>query len=340
MDDLIAQETLVEKCLQKNDIDGAVRLLCQLISLCVEQGHFSRADALRKRLIEVSPFALNEIVKATEMIEAAKNAAIDPKFLTCFAGLWADLSRDEQNAVYYALHPMECGPNMLLFSQGKPNSRLFFIREGQFKLFFRKEDQTFLFRDLGSGDIVGNDTFFSRTFCTTSLMTMTVAAFSYLNESALTEWHDDLPGLGDKLRLYCERFPKTSSLVKGKGFERRSDRRLGITGPIASRLLSDAGKGLEEQLKGEVADISCGGLLFLINTTVTFAEMLLGHQLQMAFRFPEADPNLTFERTGTVLSVTNLPGNEYAIHVRFDEPLSKDLFDWLAMPEDRKGAPS
>ncbi len=337
MDDLTAQEALVEKHLQKNDIDEAVRLLCQLISHCVEQGHFPRADTLRKRLIEVSPFALNEIVKATEMIEAAKNAAIDRKFLTRFAGLWADLSREEQNAVYYALHPKECGPNMLLFSQGNPNSRLFFIRDGQFKLIFRKESRTFLLRDLGPGDIVGDDTFFSRTFCTTSLMTMTVAAFSYLNESILKEWHDDLPGLGDKLRLYCERFPKTSSLLKGKGLERRSDRRLGITGPIASRFLSEAGKGLEEQLKGEVVDISCGGLLFLINTTATFAEMLLGHRLQMAFRLPKADPNLTFERTGIVLSVTTLPFNEYAIHVKFDEPLPNDLFNRLAVLGGKPG---
>ena len=76
-----AQEKLVDVYIEENNQEKAVKLLCELITRYAMENNFIKAEALRDKLYEVAPFALNEIIKAAEIIAEEKRKSLDPRHL-------------------------------------------------------------------------------------------------------------------------------------------------------------------------------------------------------------------------------------------------------------------
>ena len=83
------------------------------------------------------------------------------------------------------------------------------------------------------------------------------------------------------------------------------------------------GAALGKPFTGQLLNLSEGGLSFqILVSTQPGAAMLLGRGLQMTFASVEKTVPDTHPIRGTITGVTDLMLNEYAVHVRFETPVS------------------
>ena len=167
MGDPAEHEKLIEQYLKDNNTTAAVQLLVKLIEKSAKEKQFDQAESLRERLFEVDAMALNEIVKTGEIIEAEKNSAIDKNHLNTWADLYAKLTVEETNALFYGMKLARHPANHMVFKQGEMRSRLYLVDKGRLKMFYRQGDKAILLKILEPGDLFGEDAFFfADAFCT------------------------------------------------------------------------------------------------------------------------------------------------------------------------------
>ena len=188
MTDLAEQENLLETYIKENKKDLALELLFDLITQQAKARDFSKAEALRERLFEVDAMALDAIVKSAEIIEAEKMAAVDPVHLDTWAQLYQELTKEETIALYYEMQTISVEAEEIIFRQGEMISNLYFIDTGRLNMVYRKGDDGILLKSLGPGDIAGEDTFFTRSTCTTSLVAHSRVRLNFLEKSVLQKY--------------------------------------------------------------------------------------------------------------------------------------------------------
>ncbi len=326
MDDLSRQEKLVQQYIKDDNKESAVKLLFDLIVKYAKRKDFIKAEALREKFYEVDPMALTEIVRSGEIIEEEKSESIDQNYLDIWSGLFDLLGDEEGNAVYYAMKEVTYDAGQEIFKQGERNSNLYFINKGQVKLVYSQGGREILLKTLGSGDIVGEDTFFSDTVCTTSMVALSRTKLNYIEKDVLLKWKDKFPSLESRLREYCLKLSKVHDLLKKKNLDRRNQKRVKVSGKGIIQLLNASGNPLGRAFKGELSDISVGGLSFIIRITKKeTASLLLGRRLNIKFVLPVKGGKQKINQDGTVIGVLSYPFDDYSIHIRFDDTLSGRL---------------
>jgi CRP-like cAMP-binding protein len=322
MADPTTKENLIETYIKENKKDLAVELLFDLITQNAKARNFSKAEALREKLFGVDSMAVNAIVKSAEIIEAEKIAAIDPIHLDTWSHLYELLTKEETIALFYAMKAAIFEAEQIVFHQGEMNSNLYFIDAGRLNMFYQKGNHGILLKSLVPGDIAGEDTFFTRSTCTTSLIAHSRVKLNFLEKSVLQEWQADAPNLNNKLQDYCLKLEPLKDLLQKKELERREHHRYAISGDAAVQI-TDKPEG--KVFKGELSDISTSGVSFVMNTSPQSAEVLLGCQLRLKFRFPQISADLRIDQKGSIVGVHRQLFNEYLINVKWDLPLSDDI---------------
>ena len=322
MADPATQENLLETYIKENKKELAVELLFDLITQNAKARDFSKAEALRERLFEVDAMALNAIVKSAEIIEAEKMAAVDPIHLDTWSHLYEELTKVEKLALYYEMKAATYEVEQIIFHQGELNSNLYFIETGRLNMVYRKGDHGILLKSLGPGDIAGEDTFFTRSACTTSLVAHSRVKLNFLEKSVLQKWQADAPNLNNILHDYCLRLEPLKDLLQKKQLERRAHNRYAITGEAVVKI-TDTPEG--KAFKGELSDISASGVSFVMNTSPQSAELLLGCQLSLEFMLPQVSAKLRIDQNGSIVGVHSGLFNEYLINVKWDQPLSDNI---------------
>jgi CRP-like cAMP-binding protein len=322
MADPATQENLLETYIKENKKELAVELLFDLITQHAKARDFSKAEALRERLFEVDSMALNAIVKSAEIIEAEKMAAVDPIHIDTWEYLYEELTKEETLALYYEMQAATFEAEEIIFHQGELNSNLYFIDTGRLNMVYRKGDHGILLKSLGPGDIAGEDTFFTRSTCTTSLIAHSRVKLNFLEKSVLEKWQADAPNLNNKLHDYCLKLKPLKDLLEKKKLERRAHNRYAISGGAAVRI-TDTPEG--KAFKGELSDISASGVSFVINTSPQSADLLLGCQLSLKFMLPQVSAELKIDQNGSIIGVHSQLFNEYLINVKWDQPLPENI---------------
>lgn len=329
MVDLAKQEELVEHYIKENKTDEAIKLLFDLIVAHAKEKNFEKAEALNDRLYDVDPMALTEIVRAGEIIEEAKSESLDKEHLEIWSELYDKLSPAEGNALYYSMKSREFEPGEPIMEQGTIDNCLYFINKGEVKVIFRKEDKEQLLLTLGVGDIFGQDQFFSATVCTASMIPLSRVKVTCLQSDVLKKWKNDTPALESKLYDYCRDRDKVKQTLAAKGMERREYSRTPLSGKMVFHLLDGANKSMGKAYKGEISDLSAGGLSFLIKTSKPETiRMLLGRRLQVKFDLVlQAGERHSVDRGGLVIAVQSQAFDDFSIHLKFEEPLDQSLIE-------------
>ena len=328
MAEAVAKEELLETYIKENKKDLAVDLLFELITQHAKAKDFSKAEALREKLFEVDALALNAIVKTGEIIETEKIAAVDPVHRHTWARLYKELTKEESIALYYDMKTATYEAQQIVYRQGEMNSNLYFIHSGHLNMFYHKGNQGILLKTLGPGDIVGDDTFFTQSTCTTSLVARSQAKLNYLEKIVLQKWHSDASSLMNKLQDYCLKLESVKDLLQNKELERRAHRRYDISGPAEIRI-TDTPEGKVH--KGELSDISASGVSFIMNTSPQSADMLLGCQLNIQFLLPRVSGESRIDQNGSIVGVHRQLFNEYLINVKWDQTLPDDLISKIKL---------
>ena len=165
------EEALVDQYVAQNQKSEAVELLLKLVEKYAKEKDFERAEVLRERIYSVDPMALNAIIKSEELIEKEKGESIDDDHRNVWEAFYKELNPDEAHTFYYTLKEASYGVDEFVFRQGAQNSSLYFIDFGQLRLIYTQRNDDLLIKSLSSGDIAGEDTFFSISICSSSLVT-------------------------------------------------------------------------------------------------------------------------------------------------------------------------
>jgi hypothetical protein len=215
-------------------------------------------------------------------------------------------------------------PEQIIFRQGEMNANLYLINAGRVKLFYHKDDHAILLNTSGPGDLVGEDTFFTNSNCTISAMAHSTVKLNIIEKTVLQKWQAEEPNLANKLQDYCTGLESIKDLIQKKELERRAHPRYNISGSAAIKILDDQGSKV---FKGDLSDISASGVSFIMNTSPTAADALLGCRLNLKFTLRGAFPEISFDHEGRIVGVHGQLFNEYFINVKWEEPLDDALID-------------
>jgi len=337
MNDFLKQEKLIDQYVAQKRTEEAVKLLFDLIVKYARAKDFTKADSLREKLFEIDSMALTEIIKSAEIIEEEKSEAVDSNHMEVWKELYEKLNTEEINILYFSLKKKTFQTDEPVFEQGRKNDRLWFVDRGQLKLVYSQEGTEKLINRIGPATIAGADTFFSISVCTTSLIAMSRADLNYLDRDTFSKLREEQPSLASRLETYCAKQAKDAELLREKGINRRSHKRLRISGPILFQVLNAEGKPIGKAFKGELSDISAGGLSFFITTSNRkSALMLLGRKMNVKFRIPMGQSKVETRQIGTITGVINHMFTDYSIHMKFDNVLNKFVIEDMDIVPDTK----
>jgi CRP-like cAMP-binding protein len=240
--------------------------------------------------------------------------------------MWTDLCSvltvEEGNALYHALKEVSYQGEQAVFIQGKQDSNLYFIKQGQLRILYSNGGREVFLKMLRPGEIVGQDTFFSDSVCTTTATPFSFVRLSYLGRDTLLEWKDKFPSLESKLRAYCLKFEKINDLLLRKGLDRRAHTRFKICGKAIIRVLNACGSMGAETFDVDLWDISASGLSCYVKLSKKeTARFLLGCELALELFIPAGEDIRKTTRNGRIVAVRCNPFEHYSLHVKFDQLL-------------------
>lgn len=320
----LTEEAAIRELLHNDDTNRAKRLLLDLIAKMARLRRFTQAEQLREWLIEVDSMALSDIIKAAEIIEEEKQAAVDKGHLEIWSDLFDVLSTEEFSAFYHSLRHKRYENEEVIAKKGDIQSSLFFINSGKVKLYYREQAREVLVKSLSKGEVLGVGTFFDP-----SVWTINAAALGQVNLSILTfdkvrQWQEEHPALESKLRDFCSKFDSVDDFFNTSGQDRREYERYRIK-PIrvTTALLDDRGQSTGINAKGELSDLSRGGVsLFMRISKRENARLLLGRMVKLILPLEETGGQ-QIEFSGVVVAVRgqHVTEFEYSVHLEFEQPL-------------------
>ena len=329
MTDRNMQERLVEEYVSENRTDEAVKLLYDLIVLYAGEKDFKKAEALYEKLYDVDPMALTEIVRAGEAIEDVKSRSLDKEHREIWSDLYDRLSVNEANALFYGMEKLEYEAGETIITQGQISSSLYFINKGSVKVVFSRDNEDTLLTTLETGDFFGQDQFFSATVSTVSMIANQTVKVSCLERDITGKWKTEAPALESKLFDYCQKCDKIKKAVAEKGMDRREYIRIQLPVKLGFQFYDHSGKKAKKAYKGEVSDISEGGLSFFIKTSKPESvRMMLGRRLAVTFpvKLKSGESRLV-EKTGQITAVQSQVFDDFSIHLRFDTPIEASMLE-------------
>lgn len=322
----IMHTEFIEKLIQGKSEAEIIKAFYNGIVRYAGRKDFVRAEQLRATMMEIVPNAVAEIVKAGEIIENEKTAAMDFEKIKPWASLFNKFTPAEAVAFYYLLKTMTARTHQRVFQQGDCDNRLYFIESGKLKLscFDKQVKKNVVVANLAKGDICGVETFFTHTTHTTTLIVTENAAFSYVEKKSYQQILVDHPGIDAKLVQFCEMHQKKLTIQTGDGLFRREHPRFqtALTGKI--QRIDQKGNLLETVTPVTVADISMGGLgCTAANLGVGEAANLHQSMVQVSFSYHKYDIVHEMTKVAEVVSVRFLPFGESSIHLRFKSPIDE-----------------
>ncbi len=302
-----------------------VKKIVAEVEIAAKARDFSRADALRDKLVEVDSMALGDIIKVNAMIDEEKSAAIDRDHLATWSALYDDLSEEERNCLFYSMKKVVVPPKKLLLSHGALNNRLFFIDRGQVTIFLPKGDQNVVLAQLGRGDILGEYTFATISLCSASAVTHTEVQLMCLENSAAAGWEEQYPGLYEKLVDFCLKHGRVDEIIRNKKMEKRQHVRYMAEGVVTAVVLTREGLKSDIVFRGSLSDISMTGTCFAVRISKkATAKALLARNLLLSFSCGSEDNPQTFQAIGKVVRVSFHLYEDYSVHVQFNTQLPEE----------------
>jgi hypothetical protein len=194
------------------------------------------------------------------------------------------------------------------------------------------KEKELLLRKLVSGDIFGEDTFFSVNVCTATVKTLTPVHLSYINYEDLERLGVKYESLKSNLEKICTAGKSLTDIIRQKGIDRRSFKRYNLHCKVKFQLLeTDNPKALNRSITAELWDISKGGLSFYFQSKNRKAvRNLIGRPLGVKFDLNIDGKIKTIATTGIVQGVDSHPLDEYSIHLQLNRPFSDDAIQTIS----------
>lgn len=311
----------IEELLSSGKKSEAIAQIMAAIEAAAHNRQFERAENLRELLIQVDSMALREIIRAAEVIEQAKRVSVKPEYQEAWADLALVLASEEFSALYHAMTPQVFAKDAMVVRQGDFSSSLYFVNSGRVQLYAVSQEREIPLKSFGAGEIMGAANFFEISVWTVSARSLGAEVY-VLTRKKLQRLKESHPALKAKLLEFCARFPSEKALFSRTGRSRRRFDRKKASGRASIVLLDEQGQETSVGAKGDIIDVSKGGLSFSLRfSKKETAAALLGKKIRITIR-PE-NSNATIACNAKIMAVRccDFIGSDYSLHVEFQQEL-------------------
>ncbi|MGD9949235.1 MAG: HEAT repeat domain-containing protein [Desulfobulbus sp.] len=316
-----AAEDAISELVRKGKQSQAKQQLLDLIGTTARAGDFATAERLRERIYEIDSMPLPDIIRSEEIIAQEKQGDIRDEDLEIWADLTDRLGTREFRAMYEAFSERSCKPEETIVSQGDKNDALFFINQGSLKVSHLVGSRELFITSLSRGQLAGEN-FFTPSLWTVTLTSLTPSRLYILPQSALASWQKQFPSLRAKFYEYYCAYNDIGLMLKKKGLDRRKVKRFTLARKVQVQPISNLDTPIGRGFRSETADISQGGMAFLVRIAhQENARLLLGRRMQIVLPVGGKVSHLNFK--GLVIGVQpyrQLLGN-FSVHFKFDRPI-------------------
>lgn len=313
---------------ESNSQEPQIKRLYEEIVVAAKAKEFQRAEALRDKLLEVAPTALSEIIGSAEVIEEEKASGVDTDHLAVWDHLYSTLSQEEINCLFYSMRKVVVPPKKIILSHGAYNTKLFFIDSGKVTIIFPKKGKNTVLAQLGKGSLLGEYSFTSISLCSATAVSHTEVVLYCLENSATDSWHENHPGLYEKIIDFCIKHGSLEEISHWKSLEKRSKPRYPVTEPLRGVLLTKDGKRTGTSFRGGLTDISQDGCAFEIKLSKKeTARALLARHLLLSFSFRVGEELMEFDMVGKIVKLSFYMHNDYCVHISFTKALKKAVLE-------------
>ncbi len=328
-DPIANKEANIFRMAAQGKTEEAKQALFDLVVSCARNRDFATAERLRERIYEIDPMALTEIIRSGEIIEQEKTGAISRDQLQTWSRLLDKLTTEEFSAIYHELERRTYQAEEVIVSQGDRNDELFFIDHGSVKVSYTRGEREIFVTSLNAGEIAGEN-FFNPSFWTISLTALTPTRISVLKQGSFARWHSEYPGLESKLRDFYDRCNNIQDLLQKKGLDRRRYERYQLARKVQVQMIDAAGRPIGRGFRGELADISRGGLSFLVRISrKENTRLLLGRTMRITIPVASDPDHLHVDGLAIGVAPFHLLESDFSVHIKFSEPLAQNILQTI-----------
>jgi CRP-like cAMP-binding protein len=337
MQHLEAEERRVEEWSRAGRKQDAVKLLFEIVVEHARAKRFEQAEAVRERLMAVDDMALDEIIRWAEIIEAEQAAALDEGHLKTWSHLYDSLSPEDTNALFFSMEERHCEAGAMVVRQGDPADRVVLLDNGQLKLCFRQGEDIRLIQTIEPGMISCQESLLARTVFTASLAAQTPSTLRVLPADKIRKWKIDRPTLHSRLTDFCEKTHRVAEILSRNRLDRRASPRAAMSGPVQVQVLDDQGEPIAKPFRGELDNLSSGGLAYFIKATAKAAEVLLHRNQRVVFGLQTEKGKVQVKGTAHVVAVKDRHFGDYSVHCRLLTPVPDRFIAYLKAKAEAGG---
>lgn len=314
----------IDIMLQEGELEKATALMYKKIIDLARVKDFHSAEMLRDKLLEVNPDALQDVIRAAEIIEEEKSSPNTSFKIDIWDNLFNKLSSAEYEALLNCFRNEYYKKDESIVLAGEIDSCLYFINTGAVRLSFNSGRQETFLKRLKAGDVIGLGPFFSASVWTVNLTTLQRTQLQVLTRDDFLTVAKRHPELEDKLLEFVKRKESIEALVKMSGRDRRDYARYPVNITVNNILLDPYGASEGRRtFQGEMLDISRGGLSFSIRISKKeSANLLLGRQIISEIHLKN---NNILKCFGLIVGVRYQHEivKEFSVHVKFYKELEQ-----------------
>lgn len=316
-------EVNILKHLRMGDKKGATIYIYEQAIAATNLGNFAIAEKLRDRLLEVNPLALTEVVKLGEVIDGQRTVSITPHHIDIWQDLYERMTTKQFNALYYNCFQENYTKGDIIVNNGEIDNCLYFLNSGTISLSCESSGNEIFLKKINPGEILGAEHFFSASVWTVSLTALSAVQVNVLDQEKWKKVLKEAPELEEKLEIFCQRYEKIADLVRMSGDDRRMDSRHPLKMSTRHILLDPFGQKSKRSFRGDLIDLSRGGIAFTIKlANLKTAKTLLGRQI---LSYLEVGGTIYPEYAGLVVGVRvyDALNQTYSIHVKLAQSIDE-----------------
>jgi predicted Zn finger-like uncharacterized protein len=330
--DLQDLEVKLQACLQAGDEAAAAGVLLDMVDRCAKNRDFQQAEACRDRMYDVTPMALNEVLKAGEMIEEEKSQAMDTDHTNRWSQLYESLSSEEASTLFFSMTDRPMAKGESFYEQGHVSGAMCFVEEGQLEIICAlPNDEPAAVKTIGPGEAVGTDLFFSFTVSTYSVVAREDSRVKVLDKASLARWRETQPGIESKLQSFCDRLEAVSDAVVRQDIERRASERKSSRLRAAMQLLDMGGNPSGPSTAVGFSDVSQQGACLEVKLNRREeGRNMLGSLVKISFAVDVSGEEKPVALAARICAVHFHAFGDCTVHIRFRKSMNEKLVDLIA----------
>jgi CRP-like cAMP-binding protein len=319
-------ENEIQALVQAGKIEQAGQLIYDQGVAAAKIKDFFVAELLRDRLLEINSMAFSEVIQLGEFIDEQKSTSITSHHLEIWSELYEEMTTEEFNQLYYSMRQENYHKGDTIVQSGETDNSLYFLNSGYISLCCIVGGKEIFLKRMHPSNVLGGEQFFSPSVWTVTLRALSEVEVHVLDRITFLKITEEYPGIGDKLRRYCQQHDQVPELLKMSGDDRREYPRHSILLHARSILLDNFLKKSKRSFKGEIFDISRQGLAFTIRISRSNnARLLLGRHIMTTIVI--GDDELP-PQNGVIVGVRLYEPimQDYSIHVKLFKRIDKSIF--------------